>query len=157
FDATSGRGLTNLVDRVPIGNAPLWGKNHGSALCCFCSTNLEYDPPQAYELWRLTNGALEQIWSSPGDAFVTETKQSDDRRAFYFNATKLEWPVAEDVDGDGRAEFFTRPKYSSSGIKAWGVNASGEIVQKNGQPAPKHSPPLPAGIPPLQGTTVPYL
>ena len=152
-DAVTGAELAQMTDTVAIATVPLWGTNGARAIFCVHSTNLEFNPPQTCEVWRLRNKRMEKLWASskPFLTQSTEPGEPSERRFYAYNAVGLQWPVTNDVDGDGRAEFFT------SDLQAWGVNDKGDLVPKSGKPRQETPRALPKDIPPLQGTTLPYL
>jgi hypothetical protein len=141
WDAATGAPKGDALDLVPMATVFLWGKDRGRALLCYRSRSLNFDPPERLEVWRSQQGRLENLWSAP----------SASRLFLGTSAT------TSDVDGDGRAEFFTTGKGASSTPQAWGLDALGSIIAKPGSPQSPTSRPIPARIPPLQGTVVPYL
>lgn len=157
FDAASGAERVQMPDLVPLASVPLWGTNGPRALLCARSSLLEYQPPEACEVWRLHDGKMEKLWSLGNAQFLLKPGASDDRRAFYFNAVNVQWAVTGDVDGDGRPEFFTRANGASTGAQAWGLNHDGALVAKPGQLPASPANPVPRRIPPLQGAMPPYL
>jgi hypothetical protein len=156
-DAASGAERVQMPDLVPLASVPLWGTNGPRALLCARSSLLEYQPPEACEVWRLHDGKMEKLWSLGNAQFLLKPGASDDRRAFYFNAVNVQWAVTGDVDGDGRPEFFTRANGASTGAQAWGLNHDGALVAKPGQLPASPANPVPRRIPPLQGAMPPYL
>jgi outer membrane protein assembly factor BamB len=156
FDAASGAEKAQLPDLVPLASVPIWGTNGPRALLCVRSRNLEYDPPESSEVWRLREGRMEQIWTSKGRFLLHPggPGEPSDRRFFAYNAVNLQWPTTADVDGDGRLEFFTT---NGPAVQAWGVNKEGQLVPKPGRPPEEKPHALPKGIPPQRGTMLPYL
>lgn len=169
FDAATGAEKAQIPDLVPLASVPLWGANGPRALLCARSRLLEYDPPEACEVWRLRQGHMEKLWSLSNARFLLQPGLSTDRRAFYFNAVNVQWAVTADVDGDDRPEFFTSANGAASGAQAWGLRgpqtngsvsssaSNSAIIAKPGAPPATPAPALPRNLPPLQGTLVPYL
>lgn len=157
FDAASGVEKVQMRDLVPLASVPLWGASGPRALLCARSSLLEYQPPEACEVWRLRDGKMEKLWSLGNAQFLLKPGVSDDRRAFYFNAVNVQWAVTGDMDGDGKPEFFTSANGNTTGAQAWGLNRDGALVVKPGQPPVTQAPHLPRKIPPLQGAMAPYL
>lgn len=161
FDAATGAEKAQMPDLVPIASVPLWGTNGGRALLCVRSANLEFDPPQACEVWRLRHGQLEKLWRLDNARFLlqpeTLSDHRSDRRSFAFNAMKTRWPVTADADGAGRMEFFTAPNGLPAKTQAWGINRDGVLAAKPGKPPDEKPRAVPRRIPPLQGRMPPYL
>jgi hypothetical protein len=150
FDATTGTPKGEALDVVPLATAPLWGNTASAALLCARSGSIQADPPESYQVIRLTERKLETAWSSPDARFLLESRASA-------NGDAAQAATSGDVDADGRPEFFTTARDGSGLPQAWGVDARGKIIAKPGRPQAASSRSLPPGIPERQGTIVPYL
>lgn len=157
FDAATGVVAAEAANLVPIASVPLWGAGGGRALLCVHSSQIEFQPAESCEAWRLRNGRLEKLWSQSKVQFLLQSRDGDDRHHFAFNAMRPLWAITNDVDGDGRPEFFTSPDGGRGNSQAWGIDREGGIVAKSGRPPEEKATPLPEKIPALEGKMVPTL
>jgi outer membrane protein assembly factor BamB len=160
WDAATGEQKVELNDLVALASVPVAGNaaTNGRVLLCARSSKVGYDPAEAYEALQLRQNTLEKVWSATNAAFVMQTVESNDRRAVYFSAINVQFSRTEDLDDDGRLEFFTKPIGKTAAddkLQAWGLNKDSKIVAKKGTPTP--APVIGKKLPALQGTTVPHL
>jgi outer membrane protein assembly factor BamB len=150
FDAATGESKGEALDVVPLATLALGGEKGGSVLLCARSRSLQADPAESHEIVSFRGGRFETLWSSPRSRFLLESRAQA-------NGDPAQAATANDVDGDGRPEFFTTDRGGSGDIQAWGLDTEGKVVAKLGRPQVPPARSLPTGIPNRQGTIVPYL